>query len=157
MTAKSVTPTWKTALSDGVSQAPAALPANLRVRSVGIADAGHQRRTDWLNTWVTNSDHFTFSPENMRILAQAWHSYDVIILHGDDPAAMAPILRQWRTVLRSKAIVAVLPHSTGDADTVLLNSGADTVIDLSDPPVLASAMVCTLIRRIHGDDAIDLA
>ncbi|MEY4160673.1 MAG: hypothetical protein RLZZ136_1294 [Pseudomonadota bacterium] len=153
MSTQSKTPIWKTTLSDSVSRIPATLPANLRVRIVGLDDLGQQRRLDWLGTWITSDDVFTYTPENMRILAQAYRGYDVIVLHGNDASAMAPILQQWRRALNGKAIVAILPDHDAPAHAALLKAGADTVIDLDKPASVATAMVCALIRRTQA--AID--
>ncbi|MFC3173999.1 winged helix-turn-helix domain-containing protein [Novosphingobium bradum] len=117
------------------------------VRLIGLRDAAYAERLAWLDQWIEADAVLPFENENLRMISQADRSFSILVLHGDDTRRMARILRDWRSLLPGKLLVACLSASTPDERADLLRSGGDFVFDISTPGPLAFAALTAGLRR----------
>lgn len=133
----------------GQGHAAPAVPslADIAIRIIGLRDRNHLARSTWLREWMPLADARLFDRNDSQVLSQAQSSFDVLVLHGDDTARMARIIKEWRSVLSSKLIVAVAASLDSQVRANLLNAGADAALDLSTEQAVAGAWVHSLVAR----------
>ena len=128
------------------------LPANVAVRIIGLRDDSHDSRQAWLNAWIVTDDIRSFNPSLLQITEN--HSpFDVIVLHGADTVRMSTVLRQWRDLLSSKIIVAVVPEAQPAIRTELYRAGADAVMDPTADRAVSVAWVTSMVERIRAQQS----
>jgi len=128
---------------------PPALPADFFVRIVGLRDRGSRRRREWLGQWAPVDDCHEYDGDDCKILSQSRRSFDAILIHGDDCARLARIVRRWRETLANKAIVVLSSQASPATTAALLQAGADNAFNLETSPVEAAAFMAALWRRMN--------
>lgn len=131
------------------------LPACVRV--IGLRDRSKAARTGWLASWLNLDQSADYDAQDALLLSQVRAPFDALLLHGEDQARMSRIVRDWRTALRRKAILVAM-SAPGPADRAeLYRAGADAVLDVESPPLLALAQSNAVLERLRHLDPFNLA
>jgi hypothetical protein len=118
------------------------------VRIVGIRDKEYDLRASWLRSWLPHAPMHQFDHNDSKPLSQAVNSLEVLILHGKDVERMGHIIKDWRRLLPSKLIIAVLTTMNNDKQNELLYSGADAVLDIDMSDFVAVVWLQSLLLHI---------
>ena len=118
------------------------------VRIVGIRDKEYDLRASWLRSWLPHAPMHQFDHNDSKPLSQAINSFEILILHGKDVERMGHIIKDWRRLLPSKLIIAVLTTMNSDKQNELLYSGADAVLDIDMSDFVAVVWLQSLLSRL---------
>lgn len=131
-------------LADASAQPEPLLDA---IRVVEIPDRGMSNRKRWLQDCLPSPQVYRFREGDVRYLAQVEESYGLMIVSGDDRPRLLSIVRNIRSVLPSKIVVAFLSHCSPEERTLFLRRGADDVLHLDMHPKEGAARLAALLRR----------
>lgn len=116
-------------------------------RVLEIPDRGLAGRQQWLEHCIPLEQIFRFRAGEVRYMAQAEQTFELLVLSGDDRAKLLPILRSVRDVFASKIVVPFMSHCSAEDRALLLRRGADDVLHLGVSPEEGAARMAALVRR----------
>lgn len=117
------------------------------LRMLDLQDEGARERNVWIELVARIDQFHPERQDDWRYLAQAGPRFRLLLIGGDDPAAIEERLQLAREVLPNKVLVAVVNRCNASDIAQLLRCGADDVFRVGMDPLEARARLQGMLRR----------
>lgn len=121
--------------------------SQIGIRVVGLPDRYYEARLAILKRWFPHASTHVFDDCDTQVLSQANRSLDVLVIHGREIERIGHILREWKSILPSKLIIAVIETDSPQKRCKLFDNGADMVLGIDTPDVVIPVWLGSILGR----------